>query len=616
MKRSESQSLYNALPGAYITYTCNAKDSFRYKQADKTVLKIEYWKTKEIDISDVYYPKIVSQIIPDLLNFKSDSNSNIKVDGSLNQLRNNRKQVEFLEVKNFKDENKVQIVGHINPKMFYCPKCGEIKYIEKDNDISKMKCTKEKCAYFGRRLLQYNRIWVCSCGYSSPIDSYDVNPNMYRYFADRKNGFVTSNGVSKTINSKRCPNCGCNCTMENATDPRAFYPRIITSVKLTDDQDASLCESEDGRNLIIDYQKGEMSSEEFKQRASIIKNKENISLSSISDSNDWENFWGNIIQDNGQNNVVDDSIVDEEVVYKILEYNTLKTKIANTLENSINNAIRCDRISNATEITDMLKSLKISNMFSVTNIEIIDTAYGYTRKYQSPEDVTKANEHLNLCAFKNSNVGIPAFYNIRTKTEGIMIEINKREIYNYLKNKFELSHHFNFKDLTDKELISWFMDKDKINARLVKKYQDIDEENGKMVNLYTKCVYRLLHTISHMFINTISKFCGIDKSSLSEMIFLNACSILIYSQTNQGAVLGALTQTFDKYLYELLRDTYKDNKICTFDPLCMNTSEGNCCACSYLDEVACEHFNKDLSRRLLYGYKTESVEVKNFWEEF
>ena len=97
----------------------------------------------------------------------------------------------------------------------------------------------------------------------------------------------------------------------------------------------------------------------------------------------------------------------------------------------------------------------------------------------------------------------------------------------------------------------------------------------------------------------------------------NAGAIFIYSKTNQGAVLGALTQTFDKYLYEMLKCLYRDNETCTFDPLCMNTSNGSCCACTYLDEVACEHFNKDLSRRLLYGYEEKGTDEKiiNFWEE-
>ena len=49
----------------------------------------------------------------------------------------------------------------------------------------------------------------------------------------------------------------------------------------------------------------------------------------------------------------------------------------------------------------------------------------------------------------------------------------------------------------------------------------------------------------------------------------------------------------------------------------MNTSEGSCCACTYLNEVACEHFNNDLTRRILYGYgDVDSLEyIKNFWEE-
>ena len=614
MKRSESQSLYNALPGAYITYTCNARDSLKYKQADKTVLKIEYWKTDEIDIGDVYYPKIVSQIIPDIVNFKSDSNNKVEVDGSLLNLIRNRKQVEFLEAHNYKNEDRTQIYGHINPKMFYCPKCGNIKFIENDNDISKMICTNDKCEHKGRRLLQYNRIWACSCGLSYPIDSYDLDPNKYRYFANRKDGFVNSKGESERIKPKRCI-CGNLCSMENATDPKAFYPRIITSVKLTDDNDASLCESKEGQDLIIERQIGKINDEEFKNRAALIKNKQNNPLQGIEDTADFGDLLNNIIQGDAQNNTLIETDIDDEVVYKILEYNTLKRKIVTSLDESINNAIKCEKISEPSEMLDMIKALKISNIFSVANIEIINTAYGYTRKYQSPEDLMKENEPLKLCAFKGHNPGIPAFYNIRTKTEGIMIDIDKRAIYDYLKNTFEESHQFNFQDLTDEQLIAWFMDKDKIDSRLIKKYQDIDEENGKMVNLYTKCVYKLLHTISHMFINTISKFCGIDKSSMSEMIFVNACSILIYSQTNQGAVLGAITQTFDKYLYELLRDTYNDNKTCTFDPLCMNTSDGSCCACSFLDEVACEHFNKDLSRRLLYGYETESEKIINFWEE-
>ena len=155
------------------------------------------------------------------------------------------------------------------------------------------------------------------------------------------------------------------------------------------------------------------------------------------------------------------------------------------------------------------------------------------------------------------------------------------------------------------------------DSHLIKKFEEIELENGNMTNIYTKCIYNILHTISHMFINTLSKYCGMDKSSLGEIIFLNACSIFIYCKSNEGAVLGALTQSFDKDLHKILKDVYRDNEVCAFDPLCMNTTNGSCCVCTYLDEIVCEHFNKDLSRRYLYGYKSSDgkTNILNFWEE-
>lgn len=74
MKRSESQSLYSALPGAFITYTSNSKESIEKSYADKKSLRITYWKSKKIDKEDIYYPKIVNQILTDLCNFKSEEN--------------------------------------------------------------------------------------------------------------------------------------------------------------------------------------------------------------------------------------------------------------------------------------------------------------------------------------------------------------------------------------------------------------------------------------------------------------------------------------------------------------------------------------------------------------
>lgn len=318
MKRSEGQSLYNALPGAYISFTSSNKEDYKHKISDKAILKINYWKTKNIDIKDIYYPKVVSQIIPDLINFKSESNLNVKADGKLMNLVNNKKQVVFSEIIKYEDEDKYQIIGHIDPKLFYCPKCGQIKFLENDNDIPNMKCTNSKCSHFEKHLHQYNRIWVCSCGSSYFIDSYDVDPNKYRYFANIKDGFVRNNGQIERIRSKKCINCGGICSMENATDPKAFFPRIITSVKLTEDADASLCETSEGRKLIIERQINKISQIEFEKRAKSLKeNKDNL-LDDI-EIDDGFDFLKRLQKVKKEENYED--TIEEDTVYKILEYN-------------------------------------------------------------------------------------------------------------------------------------------------------------------------------------------------------------------------------------------------------------------------------------------------------
>ena len=78
MRRSESQSLYSALPGACISYTSSSKDDMRKKYANKKSIKIEYWNSRKIEKNDIYYPKIIDQIEPDLCDFKSDTNDKVK----------------------------------------------------------------------------------------------------------------------------------------------------------------------------------------------------------------------------------------------------------------------------------------------------------------------------------------------------------------------------------------------------------------------------------------------------------------------------------------------------------------------------------------------------------
>ncbi len=137
MRRSKNQIIYSALPGQFITFSSNGSDKDSCKRANQCVINIQKWNTREIKEDEIYFPKIIGQIKMDLSHFiKSADQPNIDMDQNFkNFLANTKKNYKFLEVNNEKvndyvkyDENFTnQVFGHINPKLFYCPKCRKNK---------------------------------------------------------------------------------------------------------------------------------------------------------------------------------------------------------------------------------------------------------------------------------------------------------------------------------------------------------------------------------------------------------------------------------------------------------------------------------------------------------
>ena len=62
----------------------------------------------------------------------------------------------------------------------------------------------------------------------------------------------------------------------------------------------------------------------------------------------------------------------------------------------------------------------------------------------------------------------------------------------------------------------------------------------------TYYVYNLIHTISHALLKNAGILSGLEKNSLSEMIFPNLATIFIYANTTQGIPLGALSGMFEQ----------------------------------------------------------------------
>lgn len=621
MKRSESQSLYKALPGQYISYEMDRSEAATLKR-DKAVIKVSYWNKKEIESNDIYKPKIVNQIYSSIADFlqaiNNDHKSNIDIDGPIMQLitSSEKTRVRFVEAKlhfhsyDGVEIQKPQIFGHVNPKMFYCGKCGKIKFIQNDHDLTEMFCN---CTGKNLRMMQYERVWVCSCGYTSSITPNNVQPGD-RYFASDPNGVTDKNNQKRRLQNL-CPSCKRLMSLINATDNQTFHPRTITTIKLYDNNHAKLCESEPGRQLILDKHKHLLSMSDFQREYEKLL-KANATLSPLTNQPTSDDIIEQLLgapSNPATTNAPPAEQTSKEVIYKVLEYDTLEEKKVTDLEQAVQNAVMLNQVPDRETVLNLAKKLKFKNIYSVADIEVINTAFGYTRRYQSPESVLDEKETFKLCAFtEKDHPGVPIFYNIRNKTEGIVIDLDPKAVYQYIKQA--LADSLRFHQLKDESAIQdWFLNKNNVDPGLIKPFNDIEVDSTNTAQI-TKVVYNILHTISHLALQSISKLSGLDKDSLTEMIFPNLCSILIYAQTTQAIVLGALTSMFDKQVYDLLQSIGKDAEVCPFDPLCMETTNGSCLACTYLSEPSCEHFNKDLSRRYLYGYHGKKTDIQGFWE--
>ena len=129
-------------------------------------------------------------------------------------------------------------------------------------------------------------------------------------------------------------------------------------------------------------------------------------------------------------------------------------------------------------------------------------------------------------------------------------------------------------------------------------------------------MYRLIHSISHLLIRAAADIGGLGKDSLSEYIFPGIPSVLIYCQNSQGFNLGSLYNTFEAYFDKWLYKAFNSAQKCIFDPICIERHKA-CTGCLFVNEVSCQHYNKDLDRSFVIGHIDRETQKKfiGFWEE-
>jgi len=126
--------------------------------------------------------------------------------------------------------------------------------------------------------------------------------------------------------------------------------------------------------------------------------------------------------------------------------------------------------------------------------------------------------------------------------------------------------------------------------------------------------YVLLHTLSHLLIQTLSMRCGYPASSIRERVYSDAATdrfgVLLYTGSPDAeGTLGGLVQQA-RYLEDHLADALKMSALCSNDPICAQHSPSEsmecrwlhgaaCHGCTLVAETSCEMRNDYLDRALV-----------------
>lgn len=617
MNRSITQSLYKYLPEAWI-------DFYIKKTRTMYTARVRGWNSELL--TDINHSRLIEKVKSNISYFEGNGG---KLDGfgDLDYIS-----VENYEVRTPKAGVNPDIFAEVNPLTFYCSGCNKIEILRESSDVKKYTIPRSKCC--SKPLKQISLIYSCHCGWAGPVVSLPCDKHGFDNL--KYNGsFGFKCGVCNSTRQmiKKCPTCKKTLYPKPALDGSHFIPFSVSTIDLINMKEEEFLSKEgiDGSKIILGNWLGKINEDEYKSfiNEGIPKEddeekkaeyermvnlfmtamaqpeelaRESAKLAVYKDSpsvlNDIDRYFDTNIKIEDTNKTAA-SILE---YYRILNGEDNKNYIS-TLEKAKQISKELNTSSDYERYDELANRFGIKNIQACGNVPFLFCSYGYTRKSNEPNGTT-------LKAFPSEGKTKKNIYAVKLNTEGILIEFDKVKILNWLvRNNFIDKNDLPTDMYDETKLKEWFLNN--IQADKIPTFNDINKD------LYPKTsyVYNLLHSISHALIKQAGDLCGLDKNSLSEYIFPQIPAIFIYCQNSQGLSLGALFNLFEAYFDKWLKYTLNSIDKCIFDPVCLDRDRA-CAGCLYINEVSCNHFNKDLDRRYLIGHYDKSTKKKiyGFWE--
>lgn len=254
------------------------------------------------------------------------------------------------------------------------------------------------------------------------------------------------------------------------------------------------------------------------------------------------------------------------------------------------------------DVSVSLKRLGIHELSVVDDLPVITATFGYSRRssdpvYEEPEIAKDVKLPTTIRPFrpldrkaanaidKPQLVGSSPILAREGKHQGLFFSLDPQRVMDWLDmHKIELPYP------GQPPLV-------RLMAGLEPIDRFYDEIWGCVVR---RMVFGVVHSLSHALMRAISRYAGLERTSLAEYVLLPLLGAVVYDASS-SINLGAIETAVRNDLGAILDTLQKDAVNCLYDVDCIDTRKGACHGCIHSPEISCRVFNHGLSRSFLLG---------------
>lgn len=242
------------------------------------------------------------------------------------------------------------------------------------------------------------------------------------------------------------------------------------------------------------------------------------------------------------------------------------------------------------------RQLGLEQVALVGDFPVITTTFGYTRRSFEPtyDELNAKKLPTELRVFpsldqKAANAlgrqelaGTVPILARESQHQGIFVSLDPQQVISWLEHNGVTLPHPDFSP----------------RKRLLAALEPVDRYHDLIWHRQVRrWVFGLVHTLSHAVMRATSFFAGLDRTSLSEYLFLPLLGTVVFDVSGVfqlGGIEAMLREAWMPFLERLSTEALD----CIYDSDCIDRN-GACHGCIHAPEISCRFFNHGLSRAFL-----------------